>query len=48
MLKELAINAAMLAAWMFPLGATIAYLAARFGLVKGVELHARKRAQDPK
>jgi hypothetical protein len=46
-MKELAMNAAMLAAWMFPLGATIAYLAARFGWVKGVDLRARESTPDP-
>ena len=41
-MKELAVNAALLAAFMFPIGAVIAYLAARFGLVKGVQLRSRK------
>jgi hypothetical protein len=46
-MKELALNAALLAAWMFPVWATIAYLAARFGLIKGVEFRARNSAPDP-
>lgn len=40
-MKELALNAAMLAAWMFPTWGAVAYLAARFGLIKGVELRPR-------
>ena len=47
-MKELAIHAAMLAACMFPLMATIAYLAAKFGLVKGIEFPARNSPPDPK
>jgi hypothetical protein len=41
-MKELAIHAAILAAFIFPIGGVIAYLAARFGLVKGVDLRIRK------
>jgi hypothetical protein len=41
-MKELAINAAQLAACIFPLMAVIGYLAARFGLIKGVEFPGRK------
>ena len=41
-MKALAINAAVLAALIFPIGAAVAYLAARFGLIKGVDLRARK------
>jgi len=41
-MKELAINAAVLAAFIFPLGAVVAYVAARLGWIKGVELRARK------
>jgi hypothetical protein len=47
-MKELAMNAAMLAACMFPIAAAIAYLAARFGWVKGVDLHARDSPPDLK
>jgi hypothetical protein len=47
-MKELAIHAAMLAACIFPLTATIAYLAARFGLIKGIEWRVRNSPADPK
>jgi hypothetical protein len=41
-MKELATHAAVLAVLIFPIGAAIAYLAARFGLIKGVEMRTRK------
>ena len=47
-MKELAMNAATLAAWIFPVWGTTAYFAARFGLIKGVEFPTRNSAADPK